>query len=66
MQGKVKFYSERKGYGFIIDDSDKKEYFFHATELKGFKFIKNDHLVSFDLKDTKRGINAANVIVIKN
>jgi len=31
--GKVKFFDAKKGFGFIIDDNEQREYFFHVTAL---------------------------------
>ena len=56
--GTVKFYNELKGYGFIIDPQGK-EVFFHATKIKD-KVCK-ENIVTFDLEETKRGMNAINV-----
>jgi CspA family cold shock protein len=62
--GTVKFFSEAKGFGFIIDDSDsKKEYFFHFSNTLD-KVAQNDH-VTYELVEGKRGLNAVNVKRIK-
>lgn len=48
--GKVKFFNEKKGYGFIIDDETKKEYFFHYSVIDSkfeFKKIFKDFIVRF-------------------
>jgi len=57
--GLVKFYNEAKGYGFIKDDADSKEYFVHATGLKDK--VKQNDKVTFELEDGKKGVNAINV-----
>ena len=57
--GKVKFYNETKGYGFIMDDESDKEYFVHATGL--VDKIKDDDLVVYDLENGNRGFKAVNV-----
>ena len=61
--GKVKFYNETKGFGFIIDEATGKEVFVHATGLTGEK-IKQDNIVSFETKEGKKGLNAINVKII--
>ena len=60
--GRVDFYNESKGYGFIKDDESGKEYFVHVSGLTD-KVAQNDK-VSFDLEQGKKGINAVNVKVI--
>jgi CspA family cold shock protein len=62
--GVVKFFSESKGFGFIIDDDDsKKEYFFHFSNT--LDVIKKDDHVAFELVEGKRGLNAVNVKRVK-
>ncbi len=56
--GKVKFFNESKGYGFIKDDSGK-EYFVHVSGL--IDKVKENDEVTFDLKEGKKGLNAVNV-----
>ncbi|MFW6020136.1 MAG: cold-shock protein [Bacteroidales bacterium] len=60
--GKVKFFNEAKGYGFIKDQESDKEYFVHVTGL--VDKIKEDDEVSFDLQEGKKGLNAVNVKLI--
>lgn len=60
MEGKVKFFNEQKGYGFIKDKDSDKEYFFHATGL--LDRIAKDNLVEFELEEGKRGIKAVNIL----
>jgi cold shock protein len=58
-QGKVKFFNQSKGFGFIKDNESDKEYFVHATGL--IDEIREDDEVSFELKEGKKGLNAVNV-----
>ncbi len=58
--GKVKFFNESKGFGFIVDDNSGEEIFVHVTGLSGITIRENDS-VSFDLQEGKRGLNAVNV-----
>jgi len=59
--GTVKFFNETKGYGFIKDDEDDKEYFVHITGI--IDKIKEDDKVTFELQEGKKGLNAVNVKV---
>ena len=60
--GTVKFFNEEKGYGFIKDDQDDRDYFVHAKGLVN-EITKNDR-VSFNLRDGKKGPNAVDVTLI--
>ncbi|MDP4226308.1 MAG: cold shock domain-containing protein [Bacteroidota bacterium] len=58
-QGKVKFFNEAKGFGFIKDSESEKEYFVHVTGL--IDEIRENDEVTFELKEGKKGLNAVNV-----
>ncbi|PIN79588.1 cold-shock protein [Candidatus Woesearchaeota archaeon CG10_big_fil_rev_8_21_14_0_10_34_8] len=60
MEGKVKFFNEQKGFGFIAAD-DGKEYFVHQSALgEGISLHENDS-VTFDVEKGDRGPKAVNV-----
>jgi CspA family cold shock protein len=59
--GKVKFFNETKGFGFIVDNQSGKEYFVHVSGL--IDEIRENDEVSFELKEGKKGLNAVNVKV---
>jgi len=61
-RGTVKFFNESKGFGFIVDESSKKEYFVHVSGL--VDEIREADEVEFELKEGKKGLNAINVKVI--
>jgi len=61
-KGTVKFFNESKGYGFIIDDETKKEYFVHVSGL--IDDIREGDQVEFELKEGKKGLNADGVKVV--
>ena len=57
--GKVKFFNESKGFGFIVDNESSKEYFVHISGL--IDEIRENDEVSFDHAEGKKGLNAVNV-----
>jgi CspA family cold shock protein len=57
--GTVKFFNEEKGFGFIIDDATKQEFFVHVTGLTD-KVKENDQ-VTFEVTEGKKGLMASNV-----
>lgn len=57
--GKVKFFNETKGFGFITVEGSGEEVFVHISGLR--EEIRQDDDVSFDLVQGKKGVNAVNV-----
>jgi len=63
MEGKVKWFSAEKGYGFI-ERPDGEDVFVHfsAIEGEGFKTLEEGETVQFDVVEGNRGLQAANVV----
>ncbi|NOZ36306.1 MAG: cold shock domain-containing protein [Chlorobi bacterium] len=61
-KGTVKFFNDSKGFGFIIDDETKSEYFVHVSGL--IDEIREGDAVEFELTEGKKGLNAVNVKVL--
>ena len=60
--GRVKWFNERKGYGFISRE-DGDDVFVHYSEIEsnGFKTLAENQEVTFELKEGPKGLQAANV-----
>jgi len=61
-EGKVKFFNESKGFGFIKDAETQEEYFVHVTGL--IDEIREDDDVTYELKEGRKGLNAINVKLV--
>jgi CspA family cold shock protein len=61
-EGRIKWYNEKKGYGFIESD-EEGDVFVHRTGIEdhGFFTLRTDDRVSFEIKETQRGRQAINV-----
>ena len=57
--GKVKFFNEAKGYGFILEDETNMEIFVHHSGLTD-KVRENDQ-VTYEVIEGRKGVNAINV-----
>ncbi|HZG87302.1 cold shock domain-containing protein [Paenibacillus sp.] len=65
VRGKVKFFDDTKGWGFISGDNGDS-YFVHHRDIcvDGWRTLSEGQLVEFDVETTDRGRKAANVYVI--
>jgi CspA family cold shock protein len=61
--GKVKWFNDAKGFGFITPDDGGKDLFAHHSSIQGsgFKSLKDNQQVQFDVVDGPKGPAAANI-----
>ena len=63
--GIVKWFNERKGYGFIEQDEGPDVFIHHSgINATGFKSLNEGDRVSFDIEEGQKGPRAVNVTVI--
>jgi CspA family cold shock protein len=60
-KGKVKFFNEAKGFGFITGE-DQQDIFVHATGLN--QDIRENDQVTYETEQGRNGLNAVNVTVV--
>ena len=60
--GKVKWFNEKRGFGFITQD-EGEDVFVHYSSINmtGFKMLNEGDKVSFEVKEDPRGLAAENV-----
>lgn len=65
-EGVVKWFDTKKGYGFI-SYNDTEEIFVHFTGIEGdgFKSLKDNQHVQFEIKEGHRGLQATSVSAIE-
>ena len=61
--GKVKFFNETKGFGFIKESDSEKEHFVHISGVNESTLNEDDE-VSFELVEGRKGLNAVNVTLV--
>tara|TARA_Y100000310_G_C20637994_1_gene792285 strand:+ start:76 stop:417 length:342 start_codon:yes stop_codon:yes gene_type:complete len=64
MEGTVKWFNSRKGYGFIVGE-DGQEVFVHHTALKEGSFLRDGDKVSFEVAETEKGKQAKDVVLLQ-
>jgi CspA family cold shock protein len=61
-RGKVKWFNDAKGYGFIEQDGGEDVFVhFSAIQMDGFKTLAEGQLVEFEIQQGAKGLHAANV-----
>ena len=62
-KGNVRWFDNKKGYGFIEKASDRKDLFVHysAIAMEGYKTLRAKEEVEFEIVDGDKGLQASNV-----
>ncbi len=62
--GKVKWFNENKGYGFILQDEGSRDVFVHYSEIKedGYRTLAEGEMVEFDITEGSKGPQAKEVV----
>jgi len=64
MEGRVKWFNSKKGYGFI-EGNDGEDYFVHESSLPPGAFLRENDQVTFEPVQTERGKQAQKVVLAK-
>lgn len=63
-KGTVKWFNDQKGFGFITDENGKDVFVhFSGLNMDGFKTLKENQTVEFEVVDGEKGPQAVNVTV---
>ncbi|MDO8756875.1 MAG: cold shock domain-containing protein [Elusimicrobiota bacterium] len=64
MQGKVKWFNDQKGFGFITPDDGSADVFVHhsAIQSDGFRSLSENQAVAYDLLQSDKGPKASGVV----
>ena len=63
LTGKVKWFNENKGFGFILQDQGGQDIFVHYSEIKqeGYRTLNEGETVEYELADSPKGPQAKEV-----
>lgn len=65
-EGKVKWFSDQKGYGFIAQENSADVFVHHsAIQMEGFRTLKEGESVCYDLLEGDKGLQAVNVMRVE-
>lgn len=66
--GKVKWFDEQKGFGFIQPDNGGKDIFLHRNNIENLGYnegIKDGEAVEYKVEETPKGLTAENVYILE-
>ncbi|MFC2174020.1 cold-shock protein [Acidobacteriota bacterium] len=63
INGTVKWFNDKKGFGFIVSDSDERDVFVHHTGIlgDGYKTLQEGDRVAFEVQEGPKGLKASDV-----
>ena len=63
LSGKVKWFNNAKGYGFIVEDGKSEDLFAHysAIDMDGYKTLKAGQPVQFEIIQGPKGLHAVSI-----
>ena len=66
LSGKVKWFNNAKGYGFIVADGGDEDLFAHysAIQMDGYKTLKAGQPVRFEIVQGPKGLHAVNISAV--
>ncbi len=68
IKGKVKWFNDAKGYGFIAVEGRDDDIFVHYSSIggEGFRSLETDEEVEFELIQGDKGLKAENIVRLQN
>lgn len=65
VRGKVKWFNDAKGYGFIARQGGPDVFVHHsAIRMEGFRTLKEDQEVEFEIVEGAKGLQPQNVVIL--
>ncbi|MGB2172595.1 MAG: cold-shock protein [Porticoccaceae bacterium] len=61
--GTIKWFSNAKGFGFIVNENGAQDIFVHYSSIigKGYRTLKTGQIVNYEVKDGEKGLHAEKV-----
>ena len=61
--GKIKWFNDQKGFGFIADDHGGQDVFVHfsAVQMDGYRTLKEGQSVEYEAEESEKGMKATRV-----
>ena len=65
--GTIKWFSNTKGFGFIVNEERAQDIFVHYSSIvsQGYKTLKSGQKVNYEIKQGDKGLHAENVVPVQ-
>jgi CspA family cold shock protein len=65
--GTIKWFSNAKGFGFIVNEEGAQDIFVHYSSIvsEGYKTLKSGQKVNYEIKQGDKGLHAENVVPVQ-
>jgi len=65
--GTIKWFSNAKGFGFIVNEEGAQDIFVHYSSIvsQGYKTLKSGQKVNYEIKQGDKGLHAENVVPVQ-
>lgn len=65
--GTIKWFSNAKGFGFIVNEEGAQDIFVHYSSIvsQGYKTLKSGQKVNYEIKQCDKGLHAENVVPVQ-
>lgn len=64
--GTIKWFSNAKGFGYIVNENGTQDIFVHYSSIigNGYRTLRTDQVVNYEIKEGEKGLHAEKVVPV--